>query len=167
MFLSQINLLKRNHGQTIIEAAVALAAILITLSSIAVVMITSLNNSQFIKDQTVASRYAQQGMEYIKSIRNNDPVTFFAYSGVKCFNQNNSISATSCATVNIANIYKREVEFDQNDSQCGADSSGLYGTKVTVNVYWSSSKCQASNTFCHSSSLVSCFTTIPDSLKSL
>lgn len=149
-----------SEGQSIIEALVALSSILISLAAISVAIITSVNNTQFIKDQSIASKYAQQGMEYIKYIRNNDPATFFSYNGIKCMNQDDSFLNTSCSSANIAGAYKREAEFSQNDSQCVA------ATKVTVTVYWTSTKCQ-SGSFCHSSSLISCFSTIPVSLKSL
>jgi len=168
MYHSQLT---NNRGQTIIEAAVALSVVVLTLSAITLAIITSVNNSQFIKDQSLSSKYAEQGMEYIKYMRNNDPVNFSTYAGVHCMNQDNSFLSTSCSVVNIpaaAPVYKREAEFSANDSQCAQDStSGAYGTKVTVTVYFTSTKCPLSNTYCHSSSLISCFSTVPTSLKNL
>ncbi len=147
-------------GQTLIEATVALASILLTLAAITVAITTSVSNSTFIKNQTVAARYAQQGMEYIRQLRNNQD-SCLTSKGVLpndkyCFNTNlTSCAATfvggSCSTINVANAYKREIEFTQDSADCGG------GTKVIVDVYFSSSKCTSTNTLCHKSELISCF----------
>ena len=67
-------------------------------------------------------------------------------------NEDRSLIAGSCTAVNLANSFKREVEFTQASSiECGNS------TKVIVNVYWASGKCGPTNTFCHKSQLISCF----------
>ena len=143
-------------GQTIIEAAVALSVIMLILGSITVAVITSLNSSQFIKSQSLAVRLAAQGMEKIRYIRNNDPVTFNAYAAVSqayCMDQDNNISlaGAACTTVNIPrDSLIREVVFDSSSFDCSS------GTKVTVRVFWSSGKCGSSNRYCHKSELISC-----------
>ncbi len=163
-------LLKINKGQSLIEATVALASIILTLAAITVAVTTSVSNSTFIKNQTVAARYAQEGMEYVRQLRNNKDVCLTT-KGVQpnandtyCFNSNTASCATTftggaCSTVNIAGSFKREVQFTQDSSDCGG------GTKVVVDVFFSSNKCPASNAFCHKSELISCFskqsTTIP------
>lgn len=142
----------REKGQTIIEATIALASILLTLAAIAVAISISVNNSQFIKQETQASKYAQGGMEQLRYIRNTNSATFFAQEGIYCMNEDNSLVAGSCTAVNIANIFKREAEFTQvPNSGCGNS------TKVVVSVYWAGGKCDQANPFCHKSQLVSCF----------
>lgn len=139
-------------GQTIVEATIALASILMTLAAIGIAISTSVSNSQFIKQQTQASKYAQDGMERLRYVRNTNPTTFFALTGIYCMNEDNSLVSGSCTTANIANTFKRETEFTQiSNVECG-DS-----TKVVVSVHWSSGKCGQTNTFCHKSQLVSCF----------
>jgi len=139
------------RGQTIIEATIALASILLTLAAIAITISTSVSNSQFIKQQTQASKYAQDGMEQLRYIRNTNPATFFAQEGIYCMNEDSSLVTGSCTAVNIASTFKREAEFTQIPSvECG-DS-----TKVVVSVYWASGKCDETNTFCHKSQLVTC-----------
>ncbi|HVZ66891.1 MAG TPA: hypothetical protein VG917_01385 [Patescibacteria group bacterium] len=141
-----------NKGQTIIEATIALASIMLTLAAISIAITTSVSNSQFIKNQTLASKYAQSAMEYMSYLRNTDPTTFEARTGIYCMNGDNSLDTGSCPTVNLANTFKREVDFSQDaTSDCGG------GTEVTVSVYWSSGKCGSVNTFCHKSQLISCF----------
>ncbi len=144
--------IKQNKGQTLVEATIALASILLTLAAISVAISTSLNNSQFIKNQSQAGKYAQEGMEYVRYLRNTDPASFEARQGIYCMNEDNSLTSGSCTAVNVGTSYKREVEFTQDvQADCGG------GTKTTVSVYWASGKCGTENRFCHSSKLVSCF----------
>jgi hypothetical protein len=173
---------RSNGGQAIIEAVVALAVILVILSAISVSVITSVNNTDFIKKQTLAKKSAEQAMEYIRYVRNNNPGciggtpgctlvprSFFSYASNSpyCMNEvdvenpdQDPFVPGSCGQTNIGD-FKREVTFSHNDSQCGGG-----GSKVSVSVSWTSSKC-SSGGFCHSSKLVSCFPSIPDSLKTL
>lgn len=140
------------RGQTIIEATIALASILLTLAAIAIIISTSVSNSQFIKQQTQASKYAQDGMEQLRYIKNTNPSSFFAFNGIFCMNEDNTLIPGVCTAVNIAGAYKREAEFTQPANvECG-DS-----TKAIVSVYWAGGKCDQANPFCHKSQLVSCF----------
>ena len=142
----------KKSGQTLVEATIALASILLTLAAIAIAISTSVSNSQFIKQQTQASKYAQDGMEQLRYVRNTTPATFFAQNGIYCMNEDSTLVSGSCTAVNIANTFKREAEFTQDSSvECG-DS-----TRIIVSVYWASGKCDQANTFCHKSQLVSCF----------
>lgn len=173
---------KSRAGQTIIEAAVALSVILLIMAAIAVVVTTSVNNSSFIRSQTLASKYAQQGMEQIRYLRNNYPTTFNNLAGSSstyCFNivNNNNLddlgqnsgnylisSGSSCININIPEVsLKREVVFGNASFDCGVQpttppsSPVIYGTKVTVTVYWASGKCDISNRYCHKTQVISCF----------
>ena len=139
-------------GQTIIEATIALASILLTLAAIGTAISISISNSQFVRLQSQASKYAQDGMDQSRYIRNTNPSVFFSREGIYCMNEDNSLSTGSCTAVNIANTFKREAEFTQNPNvECGDNA------KLAVRVYWSSGKCSQSNTLCHKSELVSCF----------
>jgi hypothetical protein len=139
-------------GQTIVEATIALASILLTLAAISIAISTSVSNSQFIKQQTLASKYAQDGMEQLRYTRNINPATFFTRVGIYCMNEDNLLSSGRCTAVNIAGSFKREAEFTQAPNTECEDSA-----KVVVNVYWSSGRCSQADTFCHKSQLVSCF----------
>ncbi len=147
----------KNKGQTLLEITVALGAILITLAAIAVVVTASVNNSVFIKNQTQSGKYAQQGMEYVRYLRNNNPSTYLGLSGTYCFDDGNIFRSITNPTnpcditkVNLAGAFIRTAVFDTG-AECGS------ANRVTVNVSWSSGKCQGANRFCHKSSLVSCF----------
>src|SRR3989338_6343565 len=134
-----IKFIKDQRGQTIVEATIALASILLALTAISIAVMTSLNNSSFIKDQTLASKYAQQGMEHMRYLRNIDPVSFEAMeSQIYCMNPpDNSLVPGQCSGVNIATVY------------------------------WASSKCDAADRFCHKSQLISCFSRQSDEGRTL
>lgn len=150
-------------GQTIVEATIALASILLALTAISVAVMTSLSNSSFIKNQTLASKYAQQGMEQMRYLRNIDPVSFEAReSQIYCMNLDNSLDAGRCSGINISTEFKREAEVQQESSDCST------GTKIIVTVYWQSSKCDPEgDRFCHKSQLVSCFSKQSDEGRTL
>lgn len=147
---------KYQRGQTLVEVAIALSVMLIALAAISLAIITSLSNSQFIKNQSIAKQYTQQGMETIRTIRNNNLVQFNSYDGSECMGNDNTISVDSgnCGGVNLAGSFIRQVQFTKGSSDCSS------GTLVSVTVSWSSSKCDPStptSRFCHKSQLVSCF----------
>ena len=166
-------------GQTIIEAVVALGLIIVVLTATSVVVTTSVNNSDFIKRQSLASKYANQGMESLRFLRNNPPPaptpsfdTYAAQTSAYCMcpttSSNNIIlgdnncnpgnAGSSCTKVdNFSGVLlRREVKFDANASDCSGIVLTPGGTKVTVTVYWSSGKCPAGNAYCHKTQLISC-----------
>ena len=155
-------IITNKRGQTIIEAAIALASIMLVLAAISVAITTSLNNSEFIKNQTLAAKYAQQGMEYMTYLRNAEkPTVFEQRTGPYCMGQSGTLNASSAECDPVANptdiidnVFVRKVDFSQNalDLDCGG------GTRVTVTVSWSSGKCDRNiQPYCHKSQLVSCF----------
>lgn len=152
----QIFFNKYQRGQTLVEVAIALSVMLIALTAISLAIITSLSNSQFIKNQSIAKQYAQQGMETVRTIRNNNLTQFNSYDGSECMGNDNTISVDSgnCGGVNLAGSFIRQVQFTKGSSDCSS------GTLVSVTVSWSSSKCDPSSPvsrFCHKSQLISCF----------
>lgn len=155
-------------GQTIIEAVVALSVLIVIMGAIAVISTTGVRNSSFEKDQNVAAKYAKEGMEYIRYLRNSGNTSLKTYEGRYCMpNTNGSTGIFSAGQGNPAcqldqaniqnNTYVREVEFNQsNAANCNGE------TLVTVRVKWTSSKCDPStpqSRFCHKSEVVSCFDT--------
>lgn len=148
---------KKLQGQTLLEVTIALSAILLVLAAIVVVVTMSVNNSTFIKNQGQAGKYAQQGVEYIRYLRNNDLAAYSALAGTYCFDGGDVLRGITDPTnpcnpdvVNIGSSYKRTVVFDT-----GAECST--GKRVTVVVKWSSGKCKGAEKFCHKSEIISCF----------
>lgn len=162
-----LSILKQNSGQTLIEAIVALSALLISLAGISIAVIYAVNNTTFIKNQNLASKYAQEGMEYLKNktdngemVSLNPPVQtkynddFRNLSGPFCMNEDHTLSSsTSECNTNIQGFFKRSVTFDKDT--CGGKA--FSGSEVTVIVKWTSSKCPSDNTYCHKAEFHSCF----------
>src|SRR3990170_7744222 len=86
----------KKSGQTLVEATIALASILLTLAAVAIAISTSVSNSQFIKQQSQASKYAQEGMEQLRYTRNTNPTTFFSQNGIYCMNEDSTLVSGSC-----------------------------------------------------------------------
>ncbi len=100
----------------------------------------------------MASRHAQEGMEYMRYLRNINATSFESRNGIYCMGEDNVLNIGPCLAVNIDNAYKRETEFTQDSVvECNG------GTQVVISVYWASGKCGSSDRFCHKSQLISCF----------
>ena len=72
----------RQAGQTLIELVIAVAVIVIVVGALVFATISSIRNAQSAKNQTLATKYAQEGLERVrvgrdrnKSISNLDSVT--------------------------------------------------------------------------------------------
>lgn len=143
-------------GDTLIEVLVALGLITVVITALAGVVITSMGNTQFSKNQNTATQYAQEGMEIIRRIRDDNYVNFRNIaSATYCFDE--GVMALplppNCTSANVSGSFLRKVTITQNG--CAVNVAN-----VTVTVSWQDSKCPAINAFCHASRLESCFSTI-------
>jgi hypothetical protein len=172
--------IRRQKGSLMIEAIVSLAAVIITVAAISVIVTLGVSNTGFIKDQNKASKYAQEGMEYLRSLEQNNYSSFIATylpSGLGSGGQNsyclgNDIndvagfipsSAPPCNRDDDmldSGKFKREVNVIDQSSSSTAECAG--GVEVVVTVRWLSGRCDVSKaeSFCHNSTLTSCFTNI-------
>lgn len=140
-------------GQTLIEVLVSLSILVIIISTIAVLITSSLDNTQSGKSQNMATKYAQEGIEVVRGIRDTNYAQFATYSGLYCLAKNQTTlgaSAPSCV-VN-TDQFVRSVQVQQ--AGCAANIA-----RVTVTVAWSDGKCQT-GTYCRMSQQVSCFSTV-------
>jgi len=145
----------QQRGQTLIEVLVALSILGVVITVITSIIINSLNNVQHGKDQFMATKYAQDGVEFVRTVRDADYTGFKNYSGTYCFGKNQGalgVSAGNCTTPNV-NSFIRSVVVEQTPG-CGTNVA-----KVTVVVTWTDSKC-VNNTYCHKSEQVSCLSTV-------
>jgi len=145
-------------GQTIIEAIVALAAILIIVTAIAIAIVSAISNSQFIKNQNLANKYAQQGMEFVRGIRADNIDEFQILTGGYAYGENDlDLIPGETSFVNMGNSHIRNIFFTADEEPClNGDGSSISLKKVTVVVNWSSGKCGADDRFCHNTTIVSC-----------
>jgi Tfp pilus assembly protein PilV len=150
--------LKNQQGQSLIEVVIALSIAIVVAVAFTNVTITSVRNAQFAKNQNLATKYAQQTIEYIRAIRDQDRIVGYPNSGDtwsalwnttigttgQCFNlQKATIQlarATSCASDDtIADkdgtntIFLREIKISD-------DGTIREKKNIDVTVYWTDSK---------------------------
>lgn len=139
-------------GQTLIETLSALAILSIVIIAIATSVTTSLSNAEFNDNQTLATKYAQQGSEIVTQIRDTNYTGFASYNGIYCLGNTTSLGSAqaSCPTKNIGNFI-RSVQIQPGG--CAANVA-----KITVAVSFTDSKCQQ-GVYCHSETDISCLST--------
>lgn len=167
--------LLHQKGQTLIEVLVGLAAAVAVLSAITTISLSSLHNSQFGRNENLATSYAQQGMEVITNIHATDYATFSSLSGTYCFAQSCNtidanlshvgdacakISGTRCPGIFNYGEFIRTVTVHSGDveaAKCNTNGS-TDNTKVDVSLSWNDERCKdTSNLYCHSVIHSSCF----------
>ena len=146
----------KEKGQTLLEAMIGLGVAIAVVSAIVIAIISSLNNTQFSKNQNLANQYAQQGMEIVRKIRDASWANFSAYTSTYyCLAQNSTVLTAkfgiSCGQ-NVG-IFVREIDIEHNSASCQSIFS-----KATIIVSWSDSKCTSTqDIYCHKITLISCF----------
>ena len=154
-----------NKGQTLIEVIVALSVVMLILAAISIAVTTSVSNSTYPKNHNLASKHAQDGMEYIRHRYENQENFFDSYpAGARYFmNENNEIAQGNFGT-NIDSQFVREVRFESG-IECDNNTNGADELRVTVDVYWTSGKCARNlsnptteERYCNKSELITCFT---------
>ena len=143
-----------SSGQTLIEALAALAIVGIVISAIGVIVTTSLSNARFDENQTLATKYAQQGSEVIQQIRDDNYTGFQNFNGTYCLGQGQITLGlpANCTSANMDNTFIRSITIQQNG--CGANIA-----QVTVNVSFTDSKC-ANGKYCHIQTISTCLSTV-------
>lgn len=103
----------KKDGQSLLEALVAMAVAILIVGGLVVAVIVAVRNAQFAKNQTLATKYANEGMEWIRSERDTDWTIFAARSGpppggtTYCLN-NLSWASLPCSFSLANNTFKRE-----------------------------------------------------------
>ncbi len=144
-------------GQTLIEALVALGVLSILMYTIAIAVLSALSNSQFGKNQSLATQYAEEGIEFMHQLRDTDYTTFTGLTATPyCLNKLTNgynvskLIPTPCFQPNVDNFY-RTITVTQTGTNCGTNIA-----QVRVNVAWNDAKCNAGNSYCHKVELDSC-----------
>ena len=163
---SQGSGLRGGRGQTLLEVLLAFSASILVLSAIIIGITTSLSNTQYTKNQNLANSYAKEGMAVVRQIRDSSWPKFSSYTTntTYCLNQNStelilaSPPPVVCGQNPVAGIFFREVKLNHLSDDCSSGS--IKGSKVTVKVSWSDSKCPVGTPFCHKVELITCFSNI-------
>lgn len=141
------------RGQTLIEVLVALGIIAVVATAIGGVVITSQGNASFGKNNNLASQYANEGLEIIRSMRDSDYSYFRSIaSGSYCLDKGKNDLGANCFSANVDG-FLRKINITQNG--CSTNVA-----KVEAVVSWQDSKCSSTTTFCHSSVLSTCLSSV-------
>jgi hypothetical protein len=179
----QKDLSLNEEGQTLLEVLLAFSVSILALSAVILGIITSLNNAQHTKNQSLASFYAQEGMAVIRKMRDSNLNTFSLFGtftpsnkiayclgpGANDLGESDRLSVyPNCREQKpVGGIFSREVRFEHESSDCRMEIPPppiptpaiiLKGSKVTVIVSWTDNKCPTP--LCHKVELINCFSKI-------
>lgn len=73
----------KNQGQSLVELIAATAVLLLIITGVIIATNRSVKNSDFSKMQALATKYAQEGMENVRNLRETNPVTFWTKTGIE------------------------------------------------------------------------------------
>lgn len=176
-------LLTFNKGQTLIEMMVAFSALVIILTAAVTAIVASVNNATFTKNQNIANKIGQEGIENVRnSIKSNFvdldtradgiycmPTTLAAMIGGAC-----NIALPSNLIDDSGSTFVRQISLLTTSGTAGScptcarcsavatdPATGnpveYFGREITVTVKWGSGKCPVANPYCHSADFVTCF----------
>lgn len=80
----KINKKKNIRGQSLFEIIFAVAIAALIMTAVVVLSTDSVRNSSFSRNQTLASRLAQEAHEWLRSERDSDWTTFAGRVGTTC-----------------------------------------------------------------------------------
>lgn len=103
--LSRKDQLLKEKGQSLVEVIVALAIALLVILALVRVTVISMRNASFARNQALATQYAQEAMEWIRSQRDEDWGNLA--EGTYCLSDSLSWSTGSCSYT-LEGIFKRE-----------------------------------------------------------
>lgn len=163
-------------GQTILEILLAFGVSVLVLTGVILGISTSLKKSEYAKDQSLASAYAQEGMATVRKTRDISWHNFtdtFTTNTKYCIKSDLSLSAPISAgqhctgvTNGIGNppgyIFSREVTVEHDCSAGACASAGCAGgSYVQLDVFWATGDC-TSGSYCHKVGIVSCLFNLYD-----
>ncbi len=154
------------RGQTLIETLVAMSVALVLLTLATVATTTALNNVQRGKSQNQASKFAEQGLEVMRQMRDADWDTFNNLSGTYCMadtcstiaNGAGVCGATSGSCTKNIGEFSRSVIVERNIGCVlpGNNNPKVIASRVTVTVAWADNTCADSSSLCRKTQVISC-----------
>jgi type II secretory pathway pseudopilin PulG len=138
--------LRGNRGQTIVEAIVVIAVVVLLVTGLIAGTTTSLKSARNGRVRSQATKLAQEGLEIVRSIRDESWSVFAGNSGYYCLGSDEILTAnvTETCAINIETTessYSRLIQFEWlgNKMQVTARVSYLDGTdnrNVTLTTYY-------------------------------
>lgn len=147
-------MINMQKGQTLIETLAALAIISVVMTAIGVSVTTALSNAKYNQNETLATKYAQQGSEIVHQIRDDNYTNFKNFNGTYCLGNQATLGPvqSSCTSPNVGSFI-RSVQIQQ------APGCAPNVAQVIIAVSFSDGKCVAGS-YCHSQTATSCLSTV-------
>ena len=155
-------------GSILIEAIIALTVIVVLMTALVSALVASLSSSNFSKNQTIATGYAQDGLEKFRALRDQDYDAFRNFpTGYYCLGLGVEPPGTynsNLCSVNIDSIFSRTIYINRNgwddrsapgEQKCD-DFSSVYVVSI---LRWTDSKCDG-GALCHRVELDGCFSNL-------
>jgi type II secretory pathway pseudopilin PulG len=120
---------KNMRGQTLIELIVVVTVAIIVITAIVFATISSIRNAQLSKNQLQATKFAQEGIEKVRSIRDRDGKVAFTSDGsvANKFSDLWSIPLSGCVDYCYFKLYKQDLDGDgQLDDYLVGESSSSF-----------------------------------------
>lgn len=136
--------LRNISGQSLFEVVLAIAVIGLIVVGVVILSTNAIRNTTFARNKTLASRYAQEALEWVRNERNTDPVNF--RSKIDAFTTfcldedpitwtNVGVCSGSEYISGSNSIFKRQVVFSQT-SQNNTKGESVVIINVAVTVTW-------------------------------
>lgn len=108
-----------NKGQTLVEAVVVIGVVVLLVTGLIAGTTASLKSSQSGRIRSQAVSFASEALEIVRSIRDENWITFLGYTGSYCLGSDNILTptASACATniVGAENSFARGVSLSWQD----------------------------------------------------
>jgi Tfp pilus assembly protein PilV len=133
--------MKKDNGQSLFEVVLALAVATLIVVALVALASSSIRNTTFSKNKTLATRYSQEAAEWMRGERDADWTTFYgrAANPLYCLKSLSWTEATigSCGTGQeiLNTAFKREVSFTRTTVTVGGMPKDV--VEAEIKVYWS------------------------------
>lgn len=152
--------INRQKGQLLIEAIVAMTLVGIIITGLVIALTYSVNNTNISRDQSLATSYAQEGLDVARNIKDSDFNSFSVLNGFYYLpSGSTSISSSNPSTL-IDGKFLRQIYINQSgiDGRNGVQvcTGGTAAFVVSI-VTWTDNRC-TTGAKCHNTELNTCFT---------
>lgn len=133
---------QNSRGQSLFEVVIALAISALIIVSLVSLVSSSIRNTTFSKNKTLAARYAQEGTEWLRGQRDEDIATFKTntLTPIWCFKDLSFSIVGPCGTGDEIDgtPFKREIVFSSTSVNVGGVNKIVI--QADVSVVWEDSQ---------------------------
>ncbi len=124
-------------GQSMFEVVMALFIMALIIVGVVFLSTNSIANSAFSRNKTIAGRYSQEAVEWLRGQRDSDPTLFVTNAtGTWCLASLSFTSHAACGSGSVitGTVFKRQVVFTED----GSTADTIIKAEVTTS--WTDSK---------------------------